>query len=73
MLSERATTSNLCTRDHSQYENFDNTPTVVDTMEPVVFSHTIGAIRRLLLSRRPTLTGSRHPHLTLHRHSGASA
>jgi len=73
MLSERAATSNLCTRDYSQYENFDNTPTVVDTMEPVVFSHTIGAIQWLLLSGRPASTGSRHPHLTLHRHSGASA
>jgi len=38
MLSERAATSNSCTRDHSQCENFDNPPTVVDTMEPVVFS-----------------------------------
>jgi len=28
-------------RDHSQCENFNNTPTVVDTMEPVVFSQTI--------------------------------
>jgi len=42
MLSERAATSNSCTRDHSQCENFDNTPTVVDTMEPVVFSRAIG-------------------------------
>jgi len=72
MLSEHAITSNLCTRDHSQYENVGNTPTVVDTIEPLVFSRTIGAIRQLLLSRSPTSTGSCHPHLTLHQHSGVS-
>jgi len=42
MLSECATSSNLYTRDHSQCENFNNTPTVVDTMEPIVFSRAIG-------------------------------
>jgi len=34
---------------------------------------TIGATRWLLLSRRPASTGPRRPHLTLHRHGGASA